>query len=234
MIILHVTDLHFIQRWYDWLSERAPAHDLLVISGDLLDLTSATPATRQAAWVVDWAQGIETPMCVCSGNHDLEWDDRLERWQPAQWLHELAGPTRWIDGQSGTLHGLRFLSIGCARRPKGGAADLWVVHAPPIGVLTGRRGSGREAGDPELADRVARFAPQIVCSGHIHDPIHWCTRAAGTLYLNPGHNADALIPNHVLIDTEQRHARGLIGCRVAEAAASRGGRLRAGTPLVPG
>lgn len=216
MIILHVSDLHFNQRWYDWLSGRAPAHDLLVVSGDLLDLASATPTTRQAAWVTAWARSIATPMCLCSGNHDLEWDDALERWRPASWLRELAGPTRWVDGQSGTLAGRRFLSIGCTARPKGGAADIWVVHAPPTGVLTGRRASGREGGDPELAARVARFSPAIVCSGHVHDPTHWCTRSGGTLYLNPGRAADAANPNHILIDTEHLHARGVIGWRVAE------------------
>lgn len=229
MIILHVTDLHFNQRWYDWLSQRAPAHDLLIISGDLLDLACATPATRQAAWVTDWARSIATPMCVCSGNHDLEWDSALERWRPALWLRGMAGPNRWVDGQSGTFGGLRFLSIGCTTRPKGGAADVWVVHAPPAGVLTGRRTSGRDAGDPELAPRIARFSPQIVCSGHVHDPAHWCTRSSGTLYLNPGHTADASIPNHILIDTEQMFARGVIGCRVAEAAAQR----REQTPALP-
>lgn len=235
MIILHVTDLHFNQRWYDWLSDRAPAHDVLVLSGDLLDLANATPAARQAAWISDWAQGISTPLCVCSGNHDLEWDSALERWRPALWLRELAGPTRWTDGQAGTIDGLRFLSIGCATRPKGGEADVWVVHAPPVGVLTGRRIGGRDGGDPELAARVARFAPQIVCSGHVHDPTHWCARAGGTLYLNPGHTADALAPNHILIDTDQMHARGVIGCRVAETVAGPTGReLASPAAAVPG
>lgn len=234
MIILHVTDLHFNQRWFDWLAQRAPAHDLLVISGDLLDLACATPASRQAAWVTAWAQNLVGPMCVCSGNHDLEWDSALERWRPAGWLREMAGPTRWVDGQSGTLGGFRFLSIGCTARPKGGEADLWVVHAPPVGVLTGRRVSGRDAGDPELAARVARFSPRIVCSGHVHDPIHWCTRAAGTLYLNPGRAADASIPNHILIDTERMHARGVLGCLVAETRAGRAEPERLPPAAVPG
>ena len=53
MTILHVTDFHSNKRWFDWLLHRAPAHDLVVMSGDMLDLGTATPQRRQIEWVVD-------------------------------------------------------------------------------------------------------------------------------------------------------------------------------------
>jgi Icc-related predicted phosphoesterase len=202
MTILHVTDFHFNQRWFDWLLDRSPPHDLLVMSGDLLDLAGATPHRRQIAWVSDWLNDYPRPMLVCSGNHDLEWDDRTERWMPAYWLRDIENPRVWTDGQRVAWNGISILSIGCTTRPKGGEADLWVVHAPPTRTLVSARAEGGDGGDPDLVAAVRRHAPQLVFSGHVHDPVHWRERIGPTLLLNPGRAADADFPNHILVRTE--------------------------------
>lgn len=203
MTILHVTDFHFNKRWFDWLLHRAPSHDLLVMSGDLLDLSDATPHRRQIAWVSDWLNGYPRPMCVCSGNHDLEWDSEMERWTPAYWLRDLVNPQVWSDGQRVALNGLSILNIGCTTRPKGGEADIWVVHAPPTTLLVSRRVNGADYGDPDLLAPVQRYAPRLVLSGHVHHPSHWREQNGRTLFLNPGYKQDVDFPNHILVHMDR-------------------------------
>lgn len=209
MTILHVSDLHYDKRWYHWLLDRAPAHDLLAVSGDLLDLNAATPQRRQAAWVLDWLNACPRPVCVCSGNHDLEWFDAVERWAPAYWLRGRVNPRLWIDGQRVTMEEVSILSIGCTTRPKGGPADVWVVHAPPTGTAVSTRTTGFEGGDPELVPAIRRHAPRLVLSGHVHDPVCWCHETDGALYLNPGRDRGAPFPNHILVETGTLAARRL-------------------------
>lgn len=203
MTILHVTDFHFNKRWFDWLLHRAPAHDLVVMSGDMLDLAVATPQRRQIEWVSDWLNDFPRPISVCSGNHDLEWDSEAERWMPAYWLRDIVNPHVWTDGQRVTLDGLSFLNLGASTRPKGGKADVWVVHAPPSKTLVATRPNGADAGDPDLVAAVRRYAPRLVLSGHVHTPLHWRERCDATLFLNPGRSTDGCIPNHILVRTDE-------------------------------
>ena len=207
MTILHVTDFHFNQRWFDWLLHRAPPHDLTVMSGDLLDLASPTPHRQQIAWVSAWLSRYPRPLSVASGNHDLEWHDGTERWMPAYWLRFIANPHVWVDGQRVQLNGTSVLNVGCATRPKGGEADVWVVHAGPAGSLVSARASGGDGGDPDLLPALERHAPRLVLSGHVHDPMHWRHRDAATVFLNPGHLAQAEVPNHILVRTDDLSAR---------------------------
>jgi uncharacterized protein len=202
MTILHVTDFHFNQRWFDWLLHRAPAHDLVVMSGDMLDLAVATPQRRQIEWVSDWLNDFPRPISVCSGNHDLEWDSAAERWTPAYWLRDIDNPNVWTDGQRVELNGLSFLNVGATTRPKGGAADVWVVHAPPSKTLVATRSDGADAGDLDLVSAARHYAPRLVLSGHVHSPLYWRERRDGTVFLNPGRNPDAPFPNHVLVRTD--------------------------------
>jgi Icc-related predicted phosphoesterase len=100
------------------------------------------------------------------------------------------------------LNGTSVLSIGCATRPRGGEADIWVVHAGPTKTLVTAHASGGDGGDPDLNASVTRYAPRLVFSGHVHDPVRWCQREDATLFLNPGHVAHAEIPNHILVRTD--------------------------------
>lgn len=203
MTILHVTDFHFNKRWFDWLVHRAPAHDVVVMSGDMLDLAAATPHRRQIEWVSNWLSDFPRPLFVCSGNHDLEWDSEAGRWTPANWLRDHVSPGVWTDGQRVELNGTSFLSIAATTRPKGGAADVWIVHAPPSGTLVARRSDGGDAGDQDLVSPVRRHAPRFVLSGHVHSPLDWRERQNETLFLNPGYNAGGAFPNHILVRTDQ-------------------------------
>jgi Predicted phosphoesterases, related to the Icc protein len=207
MIILHVTDFHFNKRWFDWLLEDAPPHDLVVMSGDMLDLMSVTPQRRQIEWVSAWLDGFPRPLAVCSGNHDLEWDPATERWRPAYWLRSITNPLVWTDGRRVQMDGLSVLNIGATTRPKGGSADVWAVHAPPARTLVATRFRGGDAGDLDLIESVRRFAPKLVLSGHVHSPLDWREFRDGTLFLNPGCESEAPFPNHILVNTERMSCR---------------------------
>ena len=43
--------------------------------------------------------------------------------------------------------------------------------------------------------------------GHVHDPVHWRQRDDTMLFLNPGRAADAEIPNHILVRTDDLSCR---------------------------
>ena len=53
MRILHVSDLHYRLRQFDWLMAAAPAVDAVVIAGDLLDVRSPVALDVQAGSDLD-------------------------------------------------------------------------------------------------------------------------------------------------------------------------------------
>jgi Icc-related predicted phosphoesterase len=126
----------------------------------------------------------------------------MERWTPAYWLRYLANRNVWTDGQRVELNGVSILNLGCTMRPKGGEADIWVVHAPPTKTLVSACADGSDRGDPDLVEPVRRYAPMLVLSGHVHSPLHWRERGETTLFLNPGCSPDAEFPNHILVNTD--------------------------------
>jgi Icc-related predicted phosphoesterase len=213
MTILHLTDLHFNKRWFNWLPNNAPAHDLLILSGDLLNLSDLTAHTDQIAWVADWINDYPRPLCVCSGPSDLEWDGAVERWTPAYWLRNFANRQAWADGTRVSFNNLSVLNIGCTTHPKGGDADIWVVHTPPARTAVSTHVNGRDSGDSELVAAVRRHAPRVVLSGHVHDPLDWHTRHGPTLLMNPGRSHDTPVPNHIILNTEDMSAEFITATR---------------------
>jgi len=103
MTILHLSDLHFNRRWFNWLRHNAPTHDLLVLAGDLLNHADATPLSDQIKWVSDWIRDYPKPISVCSGPHDLEWNHSVARWTPADWLREFTNFKVTVDDQRGSF-----------------------------------------------------------------------------------------------------------------------------------
>lgn len=206
MIILHVSDLHLHERWFEWLATAAPHRDLVCISGDLLDREHPILHLEQVGLVSEWLRRIEQPICLCSGNHDLEWDHRYECWRPARWLRGPVASRVWGDGDTFDLHGMRFHSIAATTYPKGAPADVWVVHTPPAGVAVARDFYGEDFGDRALAAAVRRHRPRVVLSGRVHEPQSWFHRANGVIHLNPGRNPDGRFPNYIMYDTDRNHA----------------------------
>jgi 3',5'-cyclic AMP phosphodiesterase CpdA len=73
MQILVVSDLHYALPQLDWVATVAADYDVVVIAGDLLDISSIVEPDAQIAVVLEYLARIasKTTVIVCSGNHDL-------------------------------------------------------------------------------------------------------------------------------------------------------------------
>ncbi len=91
MRFLYTSDLHYALKQFDWLLSEAADFDLVVIGGDLLDLSSALDADVQITIVEKYLELLrqKTTLVVCSGNHD---GDMPVAHAEARLLHHLHHP----------------------------------------------------------------------------------------------------------------------------------------------
>ncbi|MBA4138354.1 MAG: hypothetical protein C0518_13670 [Opitutus sp.] len=200
MKILHVSDLHFQQRWLDWVASEASRFDLIVIAGDLLDTLSVAPQATQIEWIRGWLHALPTPTVVCSGNHDFDETDRCS------WLAQVSAAHIYPDRHPLRTGLLTIEAVPYGRLPlRGGQNHLVVTHVPPAGAPTafcqervvdlGDRALERQLRQPALA-------PWIVLSGHVHEPLSWKAHRAGTWSFNPaiGRGVNFNLPNHIVLE----------------------------------
>lgn len=228
MRILLSSDLHYRLRQYDWLTRVAASHDVVVVAGDHIDISSSVPAPVQIAALRASLGAIAQRgrLLVCSGNHDLNTRNAHGE-KTADWLRAMSGQALATDGES-VVHGDVMFTVcpwwdgphaqaGVAelleqaardRAARGSAHWVWVYHAPPEGALswTGRR----HIGDALLASLIDRHQPDIVLCGHIHEaPFRtggsWIERRGHTWLFNAGHQIGD-VPSHVVIDLAARRA----------------------------
>jgi Icc-related predicted phosphoesterase len=205
--ILHVSDLHSDGLWFDWLANTCGKFDLLVISGDLLDMFSKVALVDQAKAVRNWMLKLSTPIVVCSGNHDY-WIS-TDQFCQARWISDLKRTDRrkhilGVDGDVIEFGGLRIGVKGWLGQNPEEPIDVLVTHAPPSGTPCASSANGRhDNGDQDLWD--LEFAPRWILCGHIHDPACnqcvWPLIDPTTVVLNTGFDGHAEIPNHWVIDT---------------------------------
>jgi Icc-related predicted phosphoesterase len=218
--ILLVSDLHYSLRQFDFLVGAAADHDLVVIAGDHLDISSSVELDAQIVVVQRYFELVRAAarLAVSSGNHDLTGADAHGE-RAALWLDEVrrAGvPTdgdsllvgddmlvticAWWDGPLGREDVEAQLAAAAARRP---ARWIWVYHWPPIGSPTSWTGR-RHYGDPDVLEWIERFGPDVVLTGHVHEPPFkpdgsWCDRIGDTWIFNPGRQIGA-VPTRIEID----------------------------------
>ena len=223
MKILQVADIHYTLKQLDWLGEIGGKFDLVVIAGDLLDIVSIVDLDTQILVVMKYLQRLnpEVKLIVSSGNHDLDEESESgERY--AGWMEkvrELGVPT---DGDSCEVGGILFTICpwwdGDALKEKVEqqlAADserekgrwFWVYHAPPVETKTSWDGK-RDFGDTALRDWIAKYQPELVLSGHIHQAPFakggcWFDRIGETWIVNNGKQPGP-VPAFSVIDTEER------------------------------
>ncbi|MFN8040755.1 MAG: metallophosphoesterase [Acidimicrobiales bacterium] len=206
MRILLVSDLHYVLPQLDWVVGAAPDFDLVVVAGDLLDISSHVPLHTQAVVVLRYLELLDQVgrVVVASGNHDLTGPDEHGE-QAALWLAEaraagivadggslllddaLVTVCPWWDGPVGREVVEAQLADDAARRP---ARWLWAYHWPPLGSPTCWTGR-RSYGDEELGGWIDRYRPDVVLTGHVHEPPFradgaWADRIGDTWVFNAG------------------------------------------------
>src|SRR3954453_10902728 len=101
MQILLVSDLHYTLKQLDWVASVAGDFDLVVVAGDLLDISSIVEPDAQIAVVLAYLGRLaaSTTVVACSGNHDLNaTNDHGER--AARWLERAQDAGVFVDGTS--------------------------------------------------------------------------------------------------------------------------------------
>lgn len=210
MLILHCSDFHGNQRWYDWLMNHAANYDLVCLTGDHLDLFNYQQLGGQMRMVNIALREITTPSALCSGNHDSfsgESGSDVRLFQ-AQWLKGIDRPQIWVDGARFELCGQTLQCIGWnSLLPPAKGDEIWLHHAPPANSLVSMGCDSSDAGDQILGEICcAGKGPRILLSGHQHNPRSWTCRVGHTWCFNPGYNRDGLSPNHIAIDTAKNTA----------------------------
>ena len=221
MRVLFAADLHYALKQFDWLVARASEFDAVAIGGDLLDLGSALDFDVQIVVVEKYLARLreKTRVLVCSGNHDgdrrNEANESIAAWLQnvrAERLHvdfdevEIDGTLvtvcPWWDGPVSRAALETLLAAGAAR-PK--RRWVWLHHAPPDLYRVSWTGK-QFAGDKHLADWIARYSPDVVLSGHVHNaPFYspegsWIDRVGRTWVINPGRQIGPL-PAFVAFDS---------------------------------
>jgi Icc-related predicted phosphoesterase len=213
--ILHVSDLHYRLRQLDWLLGAARSFDAVAIAGDLLDVRSPVALDVQAVAVTAALRALagETALFAASGNHDLDGRDAAGE-KAARWMvplttwgvhadntstplgDDLVTVCPWWDGPQARAALDRVLAAA-ATRPR--RRWIWVHHAPPAGSPLAWDGH-RAWGDDVLSGWIARYAPDLVLTGHVHqapftDGGGWADRVGATWVFYAGQQA-----GHVVVD----------------------------------
>jgi Icc-related predicted phosphoesterase len=225
MKCLLVADLHYALKQYDWLQKVAGDFDVVVLAGDLLEISSAVDRRTQIvvvrAYLEDLAQ--RTRLVVCSGNHDLDarndQDELIARWMQdlgeigvvADWGRVLIGDTLvtvspWWDGPATRDAIGRQLADDAALEKR---RWVWVYHAPPADSPVSWGGK-RHFGDTDLAGWIAEYQPDLVLSGHVHQSPFvsggsWADRIGRTWVFNAGQQIGET-PAHVMLNLDTAEA----------------------------
>lgn len=225
MKMLVVADVHYALKQFDWLLGVAGDFDLVVLAGDLLELSSGVARRAQAVVVRTYLEELagKTRVAVCSGNHDLD-ATGPEGEQVADWLGDLADIGVAADGTSFRIGTTLVTVCPWWDGPKARAAIgaqlaaaaaeprdrwIWVYHAPPAGSPVSWNGR-RSFGDSALTAWIEAYGPDIVLSGHVHESPFvpggsWADRIGGAWVFNTGQQiGDA--PAHIILNLDAGQA----------------------------
>jgi Icc-related predicted phosphoesterase len=225
MKCLLVADLHYALKQYDWLRRVADGYDLIILAGDLLEISSIVEKRAQIVVVRAYLEELasRTRIVVCSGNHDLDVRDGrgelIARWITE--LDELGIVTDWGNVTVGkTLITVCPWWDGPETRDKIGrqlAQDaalprdrwIWVYHAPPSDSPVSWGGS-RYYGDDDLTRWIDTYRPDLVLSGHVHQSPFisegsWADRIGNTWVFNSGQQIGE-VPAHVAMNLKTDEA----------------------------
>jgi Icc-related predicted phosphoesterase len=225
MKLLLVSDLHYALPQFDWVLAHAAGYDAVVLAGDHLSTTAAVPLAAQIAAVRATVRRLaaETRILICSGNHDLNALNAAGE-KTADWLAALRDDNTAVDGDTVRL-GDTVVTVlpwwdGPVARAEtedllagldrgAGGRRLWVYHSPPPSRLSWT--GARHYGDATVAEWIARWSPDLVLSGHIHQAPFtpdgsWIDRVGAAWVFNPGRQPGP-VPTSIEIDLDAGIAR---------------------------
>ncbi|MET0420077.1 MAG: metallophosphoesterase [Acidimicrobiia bacterium] len=227
MRILLVSDLHYALPQLDWVVAAAGDYDLVVVAGDLLDISSIVQPDAQIAVAVEYLSRIakKTAVVACSGNHDLntrnEFDERAADWLDAARAagavvdgarleddHMVVTVCPWWDGPQ--TKDVLAAQLATDAGIVGDRTWLWAYHGPPDDSPTSWTGS-RHYGDAELNAWIDEHHPDLVLCGHVHQSPFvadgsWIDHLGTTTVCNAGRQPGP-VPTFVEIDTALGLAR---------------------------
>jgi len=226
MRILLVSDLHYSLRQLDWVISVAADYDMVVVAGDLLDISSRVEPDAQIVVVLEYLARLaaKTTVVACSGNHDLNARNELGE-RAAVWLGAAQASGVFVDGArvvtddvvitvcpwwDGPLtRDLVDATFATDAQEIDGRMWIWVYHAPPDGSPTSWTGK-RYYGDADLEGWIGRHHPDLVLCGHVHQSPFteggaWADRIGTTWVVNSGRERGPF-PTRIIIDTDTRVA----------------------------
>jgi Icc-related predicted phosphoesterase len=111
-----------------------------------------------------------------------------------------------VDGPTGRAAVVAQLEADSLRRP---ARWIWVYHWPPLGSPTCWTGR-RHYGDADLVEWIGQYRPDVVLTGHVHDPPFkpegsWADRIGDTWVFNPGRQIGP-VPTRIEMDLDKGSA----------------------------
>jgi len=192
MKLLHATDLHFNQHWFDWIATQQENFDVFCLSGDFLEPASDVPLSSQIEWISNWMKNFAKPLFVCSGNHDFDEEESEE------WLNKISNI--YSDNSVKTLNGIKF---GCVPYIGGDFlefcdCDILLYHVPPAKTDTSTDKKEQDWGDRELLRLLKNqlLAPKYLLCGHMHNPKKVTDTLHNTIISNPSINPKQKIPQY--------------------------------------
>ncbi len=202
--LFHVSDVHFgaedtaAVAWFDAVVAREQP-DAVIMTGDL----TMRARSREFEAASRWLEGLQRPVTVEVGNHDLPLYNlfarflrpysrykRLERMieKPLDIRGVAIVPLKttarfqWRDWSKGSVSrgSLRRALDLIAQVPKG---ELIFVAAHHPLVEAGTKSTADTAGGPEALAALAKAGAHAVLSGHVHDPFDVAYEPSGGIRL---------------------------------------------------
>ncbi|GDX39342.1 phosphohydrolase [Methylocystaceae bacterium] len=231
MRCLIISDIHYSLAQYDWILRVAKNYDLVVLAGDLLDVSAIADIGAQIIVINKYVEKLTeiTNVIVCSGNHDLDSCDADGEKVPG-WLIDLKRFGAKCDGEAFILENYYFSVCPWWDGPKtrekffnwmlsesriiNGRKWVWIHHAPP--KLSSVSWSGKKSmGDSDLYNLIESYQPFAVISGHIHQSPFvkdgaWVDKIGKSWCFNAGRQIGAP-PAFIAIDLDADQAFWLSG-----------------------
>ena len=194
---MHATDLHNNKFACDWLIENQKKADVVCLTGDFLDTRTNAPDSLsvQVNFFLSWFDSFSIPLFVCSGNHDILFDNGL-------WLSNDDTHSVHFDNSITSIDGIKFgcVPYGANLEPFANC-DVLLHHEPPSGSKTAKQ-NGTDFGSLTLrhALKTKVLNPSYILCGHVHKPLSSAVKIGGCVVVNAGGIHSDKQPSHAMIE----------------------------------